>query len=88
MQKIQMTPSLTKVPEQVAGDDSPAIADMKIFVKILTKKDSTEAMVKSLLSRTHVSKPSSYTIQQSDKNTHFFLQYDTRETAQDIIDKA
>ena len=88
MQKIQMTPSPAKVPEQVAGDDSPAIADMKIFVKIVAKKGSTEAMVKSLLSRTHVSKPSSYTVQQSDKNTHFFLQYDTRETARDVIDKA
>ena len=83
-----MAPSPAEVLEQVDGDDSPKIADMKIFVKIVAKKDSTEAMVKSLLSRTHVSKPSSYTVQQTDKNTHFFLQYDTRETAQDVIDKA
>ena len=87
MQKIQMTPSPAKVPEQSASDTSPAMADMKIFVKIVAKKDSTEAMVKSLLSRTHVSKPSSYNIQLNDKNTQFYLRYDTKETVQEVIDK-
>ena len=63
------------------------MAVMKIFIKITAKKDSTEAMVKSLLSRTHVAKPSTYTVQQTDKDTQFFLQYDTKEAAQEVIDK-
>ena len=63
------------------------MAVMKIFIKITAKKDSTEAMVKSLLSRTHVAKPSTYNVQQTDKDTQFFLQYDTKEAAQEVIDK-
>ena len=63
------------------------MAVMKIFVKIVAKKDSTEAMAKSLLSRAHVTKPLTYTVDQTDANNQFLLQYNTKEAAQEVIDK-
>ena len=68
-----MPNSPAKVSEKQAGGQAMAV--MKIFVKIVAKKDSTEAMVKSLLSRTHVTKPLTFTVDQTDGNNQFLLQY-------------
>ena len=57
------------------------------FLKITAKKDSTETMVKSLISRTHVPKPESYTLKQNDKSTECFLKYMSMEVVQEVLSK-
>ena len=57
------------------------------FLKITAKKDSTETMLKSLITRTHVPKPESYTLKQNNKNTECFLKYPAMEVVQEVLSK-
>ena len=59
----------------------------KFFLKIVAKKDCTETMLKSLISRTHVPKPESYTLKQNDRNTECFLKYPAMEVVQEVLSK-
>ena len=58
-----------------------------IILKISAKKDSTEAMVKSLISRTHALKPTSYTLKPNETNTDCFLRYPNKEAAEEVLTK-
>ena len=82
-----MTPSPTKTASSdlgSAGSALPPTAMNTFYLKITAKKDSTETMVKSLVSRTHVPKPISYTLKQHEKNTECFLKYPSMEVAQEV----
>ena len=68
-----------------APPSSPSINN--IFLRIIAKKDSTETMLKSLVSRTHVTKPVAYFLRHNDKNSECFLQYQSKEIAQEVQSK-
>ena len=67
-----------------AGSALPPSAVNTFYLQITAKKDSTETMVKSLISRTRVPKPISYTLKQHEKNTECFLKYPSMEAAQEV----
>ena len=71
--------------DQMESTASPPLNSF--FLKITAKKDSTETMLKSLISRTHVPKPESYTLKQNDKNTECFLKYPAMEVVQEVLSK-
>ena len=68
-----------------APPSSPSINNF--FLRIIAKKDSTETMLKSLVSRTHVTKPVAYFLRHNDKNSECFLQYQSKEIAQEVQSK-
>ena len=72
MSPLDEPPSVTMATE---GSNTTAVTDSFIVLKISAKKDSTEAMIKSLISRTHAQKPTSYTLKQNESNTECFLLY-------------
>ena len=86
-----MMPSPTKPGpvDQIAAPGAltspPSINN--IFLRIIAKKDSTETMLKSLVSRTHVPKPVAYFLRHNDKNSECFLHYQSKEIAQDVQSK-
>ena len=70
MSPTDQPPTVTMATEE---SNMMAVLDPFIVLKISAKKDSTEAMIKSLISRTHAQKPTSYTLKQNEANTECFL---------------
>ena len=65
----------------------PSTPRYKFFLKIVAKKDCTETMLKSLVSRTHVQKPITQNLRQNEKNSECYLQYPSKEIVQDVQSK-
>ena len=82
-----MSPSPTRAAPTEQTASASSSPPNTFFLKITAKKDSTETMVKSLISRTHVPKPESYTLKQNDKNTECFLKYMSMEVVQEVLSK-
>ena len=84
-----MSPPDLPPPVTMATEESnmTAVPDPFIVLKISAKKDSTEAMIKSLISRTHAQKPTSYTLKHTEANTECFLKYPSREIADEVHTK-
>ena len=55
-------------------------------MKIVAKKDSTEHMFKSLISRKHTNKPVDYNLKQKEKETECYLKYESQEQAKEVVD--
>ena len=56
------------------------------YVKIVAKKDSTEHMFKSLISRKHTDKPLDYNMKQEEKVTECYLKYQTHDQAKEVAE--
>ena len=56
------------------------------YVKIVVKKDSTEHMFKSLISRKHATKPLDYKIKQEEKVTECYLKYQSNDQAKEVAE--
>ena len=81
---MTLSPAKTASDQVSAGSALPPSAVNTFYLQITAKKDSTETMVKSLISRTRVPKPISYTLKQHEKNTECFLKYPSMEAAQEV----
>ena len=83
-------PRVAPTLDQQLGAQGSSIsppASNTFYLKIIAKKDSTETMVKSLISRTHVPKPIAYTLRHNEKNSECFLQYHSTEVIQEVQSK-
>ena len=70
-----------------ASEGEPAKKLQPVFyVKIVAKKDSTEHMFKSLISRKHAVKPLDYNIKQEEKVTECYLKYESHDQARDVTE--
>ena len=82
----RVAPTLDQQPG-APGSSISLPASNTFYLKIIAKKDSTETMVKSLISRTHVPKPIAYTLRHNEKNSECFLQYHSTEVIQEVQSK-
>ena len=64
------------VVEEPVLENAPAIT---FVLKVIAKKDSTELMLKALITRTHAPKPVRYLLKPAETATECFLQYETIE---------
>ena len=65
--------------ELVEGPLVENAAANTFILKVIMKKDSTEHMLKALITRTHAPKPVQYQLKHDETATECFLQYQTME---------
>ena len=75
------------VPPPTNSDADPAKLQTVFYVKIVAKKDSTEHMCKSLVSRKHAAKPLNYNTKQEEKVTECYLKYQTHDQAKEVAER-
>ena len=74
-------------PVLTNSDADPAKHFQTVFyVKIVAKKDSTEHMFKSLISRKHTDKLLDYNTKQEEKVTEYHLKYQTHDQAKEVAE--